>query len=486
MNRTTTYDVRIYKTEIYRGAKVTTYYVRWKAGGQQRKEPFRTAAQADSFRSELLTAARNGEAFSVDTGRPVAWGRQDEPGPDQGLSWYDFMRSYTAAKWPYSSPNHRRSIAEALTDVTEVLTHADDAVPSREELRRALRDWTFSTLIRTGGEPPADLATMVRWLEQNTVQLTDLMDDQGANLARCMLDRISRKQDGTIAAANTANRKRMVLSNAMEYACEIGALPSNPLKRVKWTRPRTLRAVDPRVVINSDQARRFLGAVAEQGARGERLKAFFGSMYYGALRPEEAIDLRRDENLINLPEHGWGEMRLTHSQPRSGRRWTDSGTSRERRELKHRAPGEIRLVPVHPELVTLFREHIDRFGTGTGGRIFVGPRGGLTAEWSYLEVFRIARLEALGEVDAASPLMGRPYDLRHAAVSTWLNAGVPAAQVAEWAGHSVDVLLRVYAKCIAGQQDAAKQRIEEAMRAETVDPVEDDDEPRPNKLGTDR
>ncbi len=66
--------------------------------------------------------------------------------------------------------------------------------------------------------------------------------------------------------------------------------------------------------------------------------------------------------------------------------------------------------------------------------------------------------------DTAGPLMRRPYHLRHAAVSTWLNAGVPAAQVAEWAGHSVDVLLRVYAKCIAGQHGEAKRRIEEAMR----------------------
>jgi len=40
-----------------------------------------------------------------------------------------------------------------------------------------------------------------------------------------------------------------------------------------------------------------------------------------------------------------------------------------------------------------------------------------------------------------------------------LNAGVPATQVAEWAGHSVAVLLRVYAKCIAGQEDSAQQRV---------------------------
>jgi len=34
----------------------------------------------------------------------------------------------------------------------------------------------------------------------------------------------------------------------------------------------------------------------------------------------------------------------------------------------------------------------------------------------------------------ASALAGRPYDLRHAAVSLWLNAGVPATEVAERAG----------------------------------------------------
>src|SRR5215475_3543900 len=95
-------------------------------------------------------------------------------------------------------------------------------------------------------------------------------------------------------------------------------------------------------------SRQFLAAVASQGPRGQRLAAFFGCLYYAALRPEEAIDRRRDENLISLPATGWGEMRLTNAQPRSGTRWTDSGRSRERRALKHRADGETRLVPIHP------------------------------------------------------------------------------------------------------------------------------------------
>jgi len=36
-------------------------------------------------------------------------------------------------------------------------------------------------------------------------------------------------------------------------------------------------------------------------------------------------------------------------------------------------------------------------------------------------------------------------------------------QVAEWAGHSVDVLLRIYAKCVVGQDELAKRRISEAL-----------------------
>jgi hypothetical protein len=67
-------------------------------------------------------------------------------------------------------------------------------------------------------------------------------------------------------------------------------------------------------------------------------------------------------------------------------------------------------------------------------------------------VWRDARKKALTPAQVASPFAARPYHLRHAAVSTWLNAGAPAPQAATWAGHSVDVLPRVYAKCIDGQE----------------------------------
>jgi hypothetical protein len=52
---------------------------------------------------------------------------------------------------------------------------------------------------------------------------------------------------------------------------------------------------------------------------------------------------------------------------------------------------------------------------------------------------------------AASPLAKMPYNLRYAVVSTWLNGGVPPTTVASWAGHSVEALLKIYAKCPDGE-----------------------------------
>lgn len=230
-------------------------------------------------------------------------------------------------------------------------------------------------------------------------------------------------------------------------------------------RPRTLTTVDPRVVIDSDQAKRFLAAVEQHSPRGARLKAFFATMYYAGLRPEEAAELNVDD-LVQLPTKPgqWGEMRLSHSIPRSGSRWTDSGKVRERAALKHRAEGDTRSVPIHPDLATMLRHHLSTYGTGPDRRIFVGAHGGPVTDRTYLKVFHEARAAAFTPAEAASPLMDVPYSLRHAAVSTWLRTAGDPAQVARWAGHSVAVLLKVYAKCVHGTQDEALQRIWNATR----------------------
>jgi hypothetical protein len=60
--------------------------------------------------------------------------------------------------------------------------------------------------------------------------------------------------------------------------------------------------------------------------------------------------------------------------------------------------------------------------------------------------------------------MRRPYDLRHSGITWRLNSGVPPTEIAAWAGHSVEMLLRVYARCVAGLEDLWIARMEATLR----------------------
>ena len=155
---------------------------------------------------------------------------------------------------------------------------------------------------------------------------------------------------------------------------------------------------------------------------------------------------------------------------RAGTAWTDHGSARQERGPKHRAEHETRTVPIPAELVKLLRAHVKRYVTTADGRIFQTARGGILQDSGYNEVWTEAREQALTPAQYRSPLGRRPYDLRHAAVSLWLNSGVPATEVARRAGHGVAVLLKIYAHCIDGQADAANQRITDALGTKDTEP----------------
>ncbi|GAY12626.1 tyrosine-type recombinase/integrase [Pseudonocardia sp. N23] len=453
----TSYDVKIWKTEVYTGTRKTTYRVRWTVGGHPFKESYSTSALADSVRSDLVTAARRGEAFDVESGQPVSVIRNDRK-----VSWFDFAREYSAMKWPHLAPNSRRNTARALTNVTLALLTTDRGRPDDQVLRKTLTAWAFNHRADPA-EATDEVQSALTWLSRSTRNVGDLGQP---TVVRTALDALTRKADKTTAAPATIQRQRGVLVNVGEYAVERGLLSRNPVTALAWKAPRTVKSVDKRVVVNPDQARGLLDAVRTQKPSGKRLVAFFGALYFAGLRPAEAATLRTSN--LSLPAEGWGELLLEASTPSAGASWTDSGQRREERQLKHRARGETRVVPCAPELVALLREHLDAFGNGPDGLLFRGLRGGQLSESTYCRVWRKARVDALGKDEAKTPLARRPYDLRHAAVSTWLNAGVPATQVAEWAGHSVAVLLQIYAKSMAGQEDAARQRIATALGGQTL------------------
>jgi hypothetical protein len=96
--------------------------------------------------------------------------------------------------------------------------------------------------------------------------------------------------------------------------------------------------VDPRVLVNQGQGAQLLTAVSYVGSihrnRGRCLVAFFACQLYAAMRPAEAVGLRKSD--CHLPKEGWGTLTLRETRPVSGKRWTNSGKRHDKRGLKAR------------------------------------------------------------------------------------------------------------------------------------------------------
>ncbi|MBU6530183.1 tyrosine-type recombinase/integrase [Streptomyces mayonensis] len=454
------YKVAIWKLSINRSAKKPTYLVRWSVDGQPFHESHKTKALADRFRAKLLRAADKGEPFDTVTGLPDSL-----RGGKVALSLLDLALRYIDARWTEASAKQRDSMTDALATVLPALVKPVRGRPAPADLRRALRSYVLPPP-RRDRERPEETAAAAKWIEKASLPVAEL---QEISRVHDLIDVLTRKLDGKPAATQTYRRRRAVAFNVLEYGVELEALPSNPLSRVRRKRgKRAVQEVDRRVVVNPRQARELLTALTYVGgydrASGRRLRASFGCLYYAAMRPGEALGLRRSD--CTLPASGWGRIELTETRPTAGKAWTDSGEAHDRRGLKQRADGEVRIVPIPPPLVRLLREHLEEFGTAEDGRLFSSERGNVIAASSYSRAWKQARELALVPDQVSSVLAFRPYDLRHAGVSQWLNSGVPAPEVAARAGHSVDVLLKIYAKCIDGQEQEMNDRIMQGLGEE--------------------
>jgi integrase len=211
--------------------------------------------------------------------------------------------------------------------------------------------------------------------------------------------------------------------------------------------------------------------------QGPRFVAFYGCMYYAMMRPSEVVALTT--NGCYLPGEGWGHLTFADSSPAPGRAFTDDGKVHEHRGLKGRNKGRpnvdararrpIRRVPIPPELVVLLREHLARFDAGRDGRLFRSENGNPIQPSTWWQVWQKVRAISLTPAQAATPLLRRPYDLRHSGVTWRLNSGVPPTEVAAWAGHSVEVLMRVYARCMTGLEDVWITRMDQTLHLQDPD-----------------
>lgn len=462
-----TFDARVYKLR-YRPGLRRPFGVRWRVGGRDHSESYQFEAQADGRRAELMGALRLGEQFDTTTGLPVR-----ELRARNRISWFEHAVEHVQRKWPHASAKHRAGIAEALATVTVSLVTASTLHHAPAGLRTALYGWAFRIARGAGStwvprreveEPPADVARCLDWIARHSMPLTDIARHE--NLHRA-LGALAVKLDGSEAAENTVRRRRMIFNNALVFAVVCDRLEANPLSKANWPLPQVDIEVDLRYVPGPHLARDLITAAGAQGLRGEHLEAFFGCLYYAAMRPAEAAALNcRDCLLPELQEgpHTWGELVLARSYPEAGSGWTDDGRPHDTRGLKRRARNATRSVPIPPQLVRLLRDHLDRYGTTPDGRLFRAARGGRVSSTEYSRIWHAARQQTLPPADMETPFAEVPYCLRHAGISLWIAAGVPPAEAARRAGHSLTVLYRIYAKPLRGHQEDANQLITAALQ----------------------
>ncbi|GAB3668977.1 tyrosine-type recombinase/integrase [Actinocorallia lasiicapitis] len=454
-------NVQFWKTHVRNDGRPKPYQVRWKVDREPFTLSYATSTLAEHFRNGLIAAANRGEHFDIEKeGLPTSMQPKEEKPKE--VTIYDVAVSHAKRKWKGSAGNSRRNSAQGLIRVTIYRVEDLPGAPSAQLLRNALREWAFRPHRRDS--PPEDVAATLAWLAESSPPISSLLD---RDFLRGLLDFIGTKYDGKPGKPSSTARHRAVLTSMVNHAVEDDILDYDPIERLVWTPPEVSNVVDPRVVASPDQARALLVATTYVGEfefqRGPRLTAFFACLYFAGLHPEEACELRRLD--CTLPESGPGLIVLNGASTRAGSAWTDDGEKHEKRGLKHRPANTGRDVPIPPELVRILRAHIKVHGVTEDGRLFRGPHGQDLDSTRYLDVWHKARALALPPELYNSPLARRPYDLRHACLTLWLNSGVPAAEVAERAGNTVPILMSTYARCIHGQRDEMTQRIITALGA---------------------
>lgn len=412
--------------------KRSPWVVRWSVQAGSRRvlasQSFTHRVKADQFRSQLMAAYASGETFSLHTKLPESWNREQ-------VSVATWAHTWVQQNWPTWKPNSRRAVVHVVADSLPLLTaqaSPDLAEKQLSALRSATRVWLAS--------PDA---AMPEHLERWSIDLRDLTHAQ-AKLADVEL---TRTEAGTPKASVTARRYRTTMRTMLTAAveqklCDEVVWPKHAQRRTSQKVTNSVEHTDLPTFAQASEA--FDRMVNHQPASGG-LRVLSYIMYLAGLRPSEARALHIED--LDLPAEGWGSILVRRAITDAGDSFTGAGE-----EEGVTKTGTSRTVPIPPVLVSILR---DCAGERTSGLLVATRSGQPVTISNWGRAWRAARGDK----------PWRLYDLRHACATTWLGAGVPIGTVARRMGHSPDVLLRVYAGALTGDDEIANSRIEAVLQA---------------------
>ena len=152
------YDVKIWNIETRHWKSKTSYRVTWFVARERFDKKANTYALADSFRSDLITAARRGEAFHRVRGLPVSKLRNEAD-----MSFFAFACNYIDMKWPRAAGKSRAGNADALASALPAMLATTRGKPDDKVLRRALTGWACNTK-RRDNDKPDEIERALKWV----------------------------------------------------------------------------------------------------------------------------------------------------------------------------------------------------------------------------------------------------------------------------------------------------------------------------------
>ena len=424
-------DVKVYGVQDRRArseAKLP-WVVRYTIDGRHRSRAHRTRAEAERFRGLLLRAVEAGDRFDPATGEPASWKL-----PLAEVKVHEWVRRWLAEQWLEWQPRTRNSNAEALSRFVVLAVEPTSKVPT------GLRVY-LQTALRPEEATPRDEA-FEKWMAKHCAAIGELDRERIAHIDR----RLAVKLDGTPMAATTANRNRTVARACVHAAVDAGAIgvdpwPQRSKARAQRKVARSRRSVDIRSLPGPTVMAQAIDAIVSSQPASQTYRVMTAVAYYAGLRPSEVVMLR--VRSLSLPAEGWGRIDVTEA------------------DIDFDEPGEPktgpRSVPIPPVLVRMLTDWLEQITVNSTDELIFRTRNGTRPSASNWGRAWHRALESIGH----RPL--RVYDCRHAAATTWLQAGISLGETAKRMGHSVETLVATYVGALDEAQDISNQRIEATL-----------------------
>lgn len=461
----TVFPVGTAKTTRRGGKTVRCWDVRGRVDGQaffrRFTAPEGTAEQAKKYARDL---ARDFETTDL-LWDPTAK-RFVEPVPEviEVATVWTWALEYWELQVAGWEPATRAWAARSLTRAVKGLLRdkAGDPPATVDALLAA----TFTPTPVSGGHVPAR-----SWLNEWSMPLAEVTHSHLESL----LAAHRRKADGTQVAPATEKRFAADLRQCWQQAVARSVIDRDPWPAVRVSRKtkrngtvtkatKGVTTVDKDIVLSPEQVWALADALGAQSKTAARYRAFIALMGLCGLRPSEACAVTVGD--LELPDAddevqtGWVTVRRT--QRVVAAKWVADDEDDDYGPLKGRGSDEDRRAPIPSKLVAVLRAHLADYRAGAGEEDLAFT----TVTGKPIDLSRFSRDHWLTARDA---MFGkhkvlkslRRHDLRHAACSMWLAAGVPVKVATQWSGHkTVSVFLDIYQGVLPGSEDQGVAAVE--------------------------